>query len=149
MQTDLLASLIDKKLVVLERLRQLSLRQPELIQEGDMTSLLTILGAKQTLLNELHALEREIDPFRAEDPDQRVWRSTDDRLRCRQASERCETLLQEVMLIEQQCESSLSKRRDDVADKLKEFHHAAHATAAYVDFAPHMATSQLDLMSET
>ncbi len=149
MDTDLLASLIDKKLVVLERLRQLSRRQPELVQGGDMTALLAVLGAKQTLLNELHALERQIDPFREEDPDRRQWRSSADRVRCRQASERCESLLQEVMLIEKQCETSLCQRRDEVANKLKEFHHAAHATSAYVDFAPHVTASQLDLMSET
>lgn len=148
MDTDLLASFIDKKLVVLEQLRQLSRRQPDLIQEGDMTSLLAILGAKQTLLNELHALDRKIDPFRAEDPDQRQWRSHADRLRCRQASERCEALLQEVMLIEKQCESSLCQRRDEVAHRLQEFHHAAHSHSAYVDFAPHMTSSQLDLTSE-
>ena len=75
MDTDLLASFIGKKHDVLEQLRQLSRRQMDLIGEGDMTGLLSVLNVKQNLLVALQAVERDLDPFRQQDPDQRTWRT--------------------------------------------------------------------------
>lgn len=148
METDLLTSLIGKKHDVLEKIRQLSRRQTEFVTQGEMTGLMNVLSVKQTLIVELTQLERQLDPFREQDPDRRTWRSAEDRIRCRQVAERCTALLQEIMLIEKQSEAELRTRRDDVAQKLDTIQHAAHARAAYANFAPHVTTSQLDLTSD-
>ena len=52
------------------------------------------------------------------------------------------------MLIEKQCESELRARRDDVANRLETIQHAAHARAAYIEFAPQHGPRQLDLSSD-
>ena len=51
--TDVLAELVVKKHDLLVQLRDVGLRQIELIDGGDMTQLLKLLSSKQRLLNGL------------------------------------------------------------------------------------------------
>ncbi|MBP89644.1 MAG: hypothetical protein CMJ64_23525 [Planctomycetaceae bacterium] len=145
--TDCLAALIDQKSDVLSRLRQLATRQAEIVSGGDMTKLFTLLASKQALLQNLQRIETQLDPFRAQDPDARQWRSSEHRQRARAVAERCESLLAELMAIEKQCEGELSVRCDNIAERLQGMHHVTHATDAYTQqISTH---SQLDLSSET
>src|SRR2546430_13269884 len=91
--TERLAALITSKQQVLEILVQLSRQQLALIGAGDMTTLLKLLGGKQTVMNHLQIIERELAPFRDEDPDQRVWNSPEHRVACQARAEHCNTLL--------------------------------------------------------
>jgi hypothetical protein len=145
--TDLLAELIDAKRDVLEQLRQLARRQSDLIAGGDLAALMTILAAKETLLRRLLNLEKQLDPFRPEDPESRRWRSPELRRRCRQSAERCEALLAELMLLEKQGETELQRRRDETAARLDGAHAAMEARRAYVA-PPHVSPASLDLSSE-
>jgi len=147
METDVLAALIGKKLAVLEPLRELSRRQSELIAEGDIQRLLSVLAAKQTLLAELQKLEHQLAPFRRQDPESRVWRSPQERERCRQLVERCEALLSEVMVIEKQSESEMAQRRDAALSRLEESHSSAEATRAYIR-SPGPQRANFDLSSD-
>ena len=129
--TKTLAELIDAKHDILVQLRQLSRRQLELIGEGDMNRLLVLLSAKQTLLGQLQKIERRLDPFRNQAPESRRWTNPEQRQKTRQAAERCEALLGEIMMIEKQGESELVRRRDTAADQLQGVHTATHARGAY------------------
>jgi flagellar biosynthesis/type III secretory pathway chaperone len=146
-ETDVLADLIGKKLAILEQLRDLSRRQSDLIEDSDVQRLLSVLSAKQTLLNELQRLQRQLEPFRQQDPESRRWRSPQDRQRCRQLAERCEALLGEIMLVEKQSESEMVRRRDAAVARLEETHSSAEATRAYIGSTPTVRRS-LDLSSE-
>ena len=146
METDLLAQLIAKKHDVLDQLRQLARRQAQLITEGEMVKLLAILASKQMLLSELQRIERALDPFREQDPDSRRWRSAEDRLRTRQLVERCQGLLDEIMLLEKQGETELLQRRDAAAQRLQGMHTASEARSAYLQ--PADGPRRLDLSSE-
>lgn len=146
-ETDLLAELIGKKLAVLEQLRDLSRRQSDLIADGDIQRLLSVLSAKQTLLSELQKLQKHLEPFRQQDPETRTWRSPADRERCRQVAERCETMLGEIMLVEKQSESEMAKRRDDAVTQLHGVHSSANATRAYIQAPTPAPPSMLDLSS--
>ena len=146
-QTDLLADLIGKKLAVLEQLRDLSRRQSDLICDDDIQRLLSLLSAKQTLLNELQKIQKQLEPFRQQDPETRRWRSPADRERCRQVAERSEALLGEIMLVEKQSEAELARRRDDAVARLRGVNSSAAATRAYIS-APLPRRSTLDLSSE-
>lgn len=148
MDTDLLAELMNRKQDVLEQLRHLSRRQMEFVGDGDISRLLNLLAAKQTLLERLQSLERELDPFRKQEPQARRWRSPQDRLRCQQVSQRCEALLSEIMLIEKQSESDLQARRDEAAARLQGAHSASQAAHAYTR-APTPNAGQLDLTSDS
>ena len=146
--TNTLAKLIAAKHDVLVQLRQLSRQQLDLIDEGDMSKLLVLLSAKQSLLGQLQKVERQLDPFRSQDPEGRRWESSQLRQQTRQTAERCEGLLGEIMMIEKQGESDLVRRRDAAAHHLQGVHTAARARGAYSQpNADH--GRRLDLSSET
>jgi hypothetical protein len=145
--TDLLAELVAKKHDLLVQLRDVGLRQVELIDGGDMTQLLKLLSSKQRLLNGLQAVERQLDPFRRENPASRVWRSPADREACSRQAALCETLLAEVVERERRSESNLIAHRDRVAVELEVAHRAAEAHHAY-DENRLSVSRQLDLSSE-
>jgi flagellar biosynthesis/type III secretory pathway chaperone len=148
LETDVLAELIDEKHKLLEQLRDLSRRQSELVERGDMTKLLNVLSAKQKLLHELGCIERRLDPFRDQAPESRRWRSPADRRRVQQTAERCDAMLDEIMSVEKQSETALIRRRDEAEQRLQGVHTASQARNAYTRPAgPN--SSQLDLTSDT
>ncbi len=134
LETDQLAGLITRKLTCLRRLCELGCQQMEMVHAGSMTQLLDLLAVKQRFLLELQRIERDLDPFRSQDPETRRWRSQADRARCAEELAECETLLAKIVEQEKTSEAALVKRREETAVKL----HAAH------DARP----GQLDLTSE-
>jgi flagellar biosynthesis/type III secretory pathway chaperone len=135
METQQLTDLIERKRQLLEMLVQVARRQNEFIAASDMTTLLKLLSAKQSLLTQLQQTERQLDPFREQDPDRRVWPAPELRQRCQEAARVCESLLAELMQIEQRDEGEMVRRRDAVAGQLQSVASAHEARAAYA-FAP-------------
>jgi hypothetical protein len=129
--TEILSDRIDQKLALLEQLRDLGRRQAALIEAGDMTQLLKLLSAKQRLLQALHSLERDLDPFRGEDPQARVWSSPAHRKKCAENASACEELLRLIVEQERNCEEQMRLRRDEAAARLDEAHSVAAAHRAY------------------
>lgn len=151
METEILSSLIDKKYEVLSLLRQLARAQIKIVQSGDITRLMKLLATKQNVLNQLQNLERQLDPFRSQDPDSRQWASSECRQKTRDMSTRCESLLSEIMLVEKQCEGELVVRRDAAATRLQGLHSLTQATDAYLSHesaSDRPAYCQLDLSSD-
>jgi flagellar biosynthesis/type III secretory pathway chaperone len=129
--TNLLAALVGSKLRILELLVRLAHKQLSLADRGETTDLLKVLAAKQTVLAQLNQIERQLDPFRAQDPETRVWRTAADRQSCQRDAERCDELLAETMRVEKAGEAALIRRRDQVAGVLAEANAAGEAQAAY------------------
>ena len=148
LETDILTELLGKKHELLVQLRDAGLRQMELIDNGDMTQLLKLLSSKQRVLNGLQAAERQLDPFRHQQPERRTWRSPADRDRCARLAACCESLLAEVVEQEKRGESRLIAHRDRVAVQLEGAHRAAQARNAYGEGSAH-EFRQLDLSSES
>jgi hypothetical protein len=143
--TDILTELVARKLRVLLQLRELTLRQSSLVASDDLDTLLRVLGAKQRLLEEVHRLDASLTPFRNEDPDQRVWRCEDDRLRCRRAAEQCRHLVEEMKASELEQRTALTERHAAVVRELEHANTATEARSAYCGDAPQ---HRLDLASE-
>jgi len=150
LETDLLANCIDEKQRVLLQLRELSCRQSNLIAEGNITRLLSVLSAKQLLLKELQNVESKLDPYRSQDPDKRVWRHEQDRQKCQTSAGQCEQLLREIMGNEQRCEQEMIERRDQVRKSLHDVHNSTKVLSAYGQ-QPGSGSqgSRLDLTSES
>lgn len=146
--TDILTALVRQKLDCLQQLWRLGGQQNELIEGGEMSQLLKVLAAKQRLLNAMQAIEQKLNPFRDEDPQQRIWRSPQDRQRCADMISESEQLLGKIMEHEQQCEGQLRHRRDEAAQRLQGAHVASQARDAYSQHPPN-ATGNLDLSSES
>jgi hypothetical protein len=139
--TERLAALVMSKQQVLEILVQMSRQQLALIDTGDMTTLLKLLSGKQTVITHLHYIERELTPFRDEDPDGRVWTSPDHRTACQARAQQCNTLLAEAMDLERRAETAMHHRRNATAAALSSLQAGADAKAAYHALPSTMLTS--------
>ena len=142
--TALLTERIEQKLALLLQLRDLGHHQSALIHAGDMTQLLKLLAAKQRLLAALQSVERALDRFRGDDPENRVWESPEHRRRCADAAATCEDLLRTIVEQERQSESQMQNRREEAAAQLQGAHYASEVHHAYLA-EPHNASSHLDL----
>lgn len=147
MQTADLAALIDSRLAVLVQLLALARRQAAVIGENDLTTLLSVLAGKQTLVTELQALDRQLAPYQKQLPQSRQWSTDAERTRCQQQAARCEAVLREILVIEKQAEDQMTQQRDAVAQRLATFNQSANAARAYIPAAPTPQTGMLDLSS--
>ena len=148
LDTDNLHELVGKKHDLLSQLRDVGCRQRELIEAGDMTQLLKLLSSKQRLLNGLQSIERQLDPFRQQNPAERTWRNSAERDRCARLAADCEGLLADVVAEEKRSESQLVAHRDRVAVQLQSANQTAQARRAYAE-NPACELRQLDLSSES
>jgi len=146
-ETDLLGDLVQQKHRCLEHLSAMGQRQLELVRRGSMTDLLDVLAAKQQVLLQLQRIERELDPFRGQDPDRRRWRSPERRRQCAADISACQVLLEQIISREKESETEMVRRRDETATQLQEARWAGEARASYLA-RPHLADRQLDLTSE-
>jgi hypothetical protein len=147
LETDILKDLIRVKHECLLQLREAGRNQVELIDGGNLTGLMKVLAAKQRPLVTLQRVERALEPFRNQPPENRIWRSPDDRKQCSEELRQCETLLAEIVKQEKYCESILIKRRDEAAVQLQGAHLAGHARQAYLPQQDNQ-NSRLNLLSE-
>ena len=131
LDTNRLTDLVGKRLKSASRLRDLALRQQELIRERKMGDLMSLLARKQRLFDALRDVDRQLDPYRDQDPEARSWRCAEDRQRCARAVQCCDQLLSEVRRLEQQSERLLVRQRDDLALAVQTAHGATAARGAY------------------
>ena len=143
----LLASSMARKAQLLELLCKLGAAQLTLVGEGDMSRLLQVLSSKDSLLAQLQLVERELDPFRDEDPDRRQWASAELRATCRQDADRCAALLAQIVAMEKQSEAEMSRRRDATAAQLQGMYGLQEAQGAYIT-APPLSPVTYDLSME-
>jgi hypothetical protein len=129
--TEQLARLIQKKHQALVQLREVGLRQAELVASGDTSALLKLLGVKQQLIVAVQQIERELSPRYDENPEERDWPSAGDRARCAQQAAECNALLREIVSLERSSADKMAVRRDEVAQQLHQVHVAAHVRSAY------------------
>jgi hypothetical protein len=122
-----LADLIAKRLHCLVKLRDLGLKQSELIAAGDMAPLLRLLAAKNQWIVAVQTIEKELTPYHEQDPEQRVWDSQDARSQCASQAAQCQQLLDQIMQMELQNEKMMTQRRDQVASQFQMAHAAGSA----------------------
>lgn len=140
LSTTTLADLIDKRHRCLLQLRDLGQKQTELIAAGEMGPLLRLISTKNQLIAALQSIELGLQPFHAQDPEQRAWETPEARARSAQQAEACQQLLDEVMQLERSNEQAMIARRDAVATQLQTAQAAGAARGAYQ--AQQMSTLQ-------
>jgi hypothetical protein len=148
MSTVKLKLLLEQKRECLAMLRALGSRQLEQIDAGDMSMLMRILSAKQTMLTKLQEIEQELQPFKAEHPEARVWHTIAERERCRELTASCQALLAEIVVQEKESETRLVLQRNDAEHNLRGMHIAAGAKHAYRQDLT-FVTNSLDLSTES
>ncbi|MGA2065381.1 MAG: hypothetical protein ABSG86_10440 [Thermoguttaceae bacterium] len=144
--TETLARLMRARRACLAGLRDIGKKQIELVEQGNMTALLDVLAAKHRPLAELQRIERALDPFRKQHPEDRCWASPEDRAACARQSDECEALLAEILRQEKQCEQALLRQRGATAARLARLRLAGQVRGAYA--ATPAETRHIDLCSE-
>jgi hypothetical protein len=143
--TEHLARLVSAKLQVLKILVQLAERQLALVQRGELTQLIKLLAAKQTVLGQLQTLEGELSPYRDDDPAVRVWSSSAARAACQAQATEANNLAARSLDLERRAESLMVARRDAAGEALAALQTASDAQTAY---SPAAATALASLQIE-
>lgn len=131
LNSETLADLIAKRRHCLANLRDLGLKQSELIAAGEMGALLRSLSAKNQWIVAVQTIERELSPYHEQDPSERVWASEAQRSQCAGQAAECKNLLDEIMQLERRNEQKMTERRDQVASQLQTAHAAGTVRTAY------------------
>ena len=131
LSTDKLADLVAKRHRCLAQLRDLGRKQAELIAVGGMGPLLRLFSAKNQLIVAVQALEHELAPFHAQDPEDRDWTSATARQECAEQATACRGLLDEIMQLERDNEQRMTERRDQVTKQLQASQAVSVARGAY------------------
>lgn len=129
--TERLSELVRKKHQVLVQLRDIGIRQMELVNGGDISALLTLLGAKQQLIAGLQVLEQELTGYYTEDPERRLWASPQQRSECAREAGACNTLLEEIVGLERVGAEKMKLRRNEVAAQLQQAQAGTQVRSAY------------------
>ncbi len=146
MDTNVLAQLMTRKRQLLILLRDAAKAQLGLISSGDMSRLLRVLSVKQPLVNELHAIDELLVPFRNQAPHERAWESEKLRQQCQHDASLCADLLAELLELERQGEQALLAKKQETQLQLQELDSTATAHHAYLDIVP--TSSSLDLTAD-
>lgn len=142
--TDNLHDLMANKVDVLEQLCELARQQSSVTGMGDADLLLSFLARKQPLMDRLAELQEGLSIYAHDDPEQRLWRTDQLRMICRTASDRCQLLLSEILLLEKQSLDEMSMRRDALAAHLQDGRDGSSASQAY-HWADALNEGSLDL----
>ncbi len=148
MDTTELAVLINRRHERLSNIYYLSQRQIDLINMGELGLLMKVLSSKQSLLVELQSIERELDPFRSQAPEERAWSSADERAACARKADEGNRILGEIFQLEQQAGTLLAERRDKAAAGLQHLHTANEARGAYLAAPDAAQFHRLDLTTD-
>jgi hypothetical protein len=147
MDTERFAALIDAKLAVLVQLHELARRQLDVIADGELTTLLTLLAGKQRLVLALQQLDAQLAPYAKQLPQERQWSSPAARERCQHQATRCEAVLRELLTFEQTAEQKLQAERTATADRMAALERSSFAHQAYLN-SPQPVGGGLHLSAE-
>ena len=117
---------------VLQRLLLVSQRQLEIVEQGNATDLLEFLGQRQKIWMEFEILESQLAPHKEIPPEQRVWKSFEERQITEESFTRCKELLEKIMEYDQQSMVKASLLRDEIDEKLRRIQRTGAAAPAYM-----------------
>lgn len=123
--------LLRQKENVLRRLLPVSKRQLEIVRSENVEDLLSHLGRKSKLTDELEDIERQLVPFKALSPEERVWKNEEERNEVRDILERCNELLKQILEWDRQSTEELAAQRMQTETELKQARQSAQVHNAY------------------
>jgi hypothetical protein len=144
--TTLLIDLVSRKCDCLEQLLALSRQQLELIETDRMAGLIEVLTGKHRLIGLLQGIDQQLTPYRGQRPEERTWRSEEDRALCGARIAHCEAMLADILRLERLAEERLTAQRDATAARIDSAWQATTARGAYD--VTRRSGARLDLVSE-
>ncbi len=129
--TEQLFACMFQRYELLDALNTLAETQSLIASQNDVDVMLGLLARKQTLLEELAAVQERLEPYFTDQPDERVWQSSARRELCRKYSEQGQLLLAAIMQLEEGALTELTSRREAVAAQLQDGKDSIIASTAY------------------
>jgi len=130
LSTGRLAALVSKKALLVQELHKLVNKQQQMIYDQEV-DLIPLLAVKQRVLETLQEVDRAMDPFRSQDPDNRQWPSVATRQLCREEADQCEAIFRQILLIENDCTQVLQQQQEKTRQQLQGSVVAGQASRAY------------------
>ncbi len=118
MDANELSHLIEKRVTLLKRLRELSGSQLDAIRAGRMGELMQVLSDKQGPLQELVNVTKSLRDAVDDDPAQRRWESEEHRHACQLRQKECEQMHRELLALEAESEAELQRSRSDIGQQM-------------------------------
>lgn len=126
-----LARVLDRQREIYEKLELLSLSQAQLISEDQTDDLLAVLGQRQTLIEQLSALNEEMAPFAERWSELAPRLSEQHRESLRQRFDDVGRLVESITRRDEGDRRALEARRSSVGSELQSLTHSRGAVAAY------------------
>ena len=150
LDSQLLASLLERKRHCLEQLHALGQEQLATIESEDLDGLFRLLDARQKWLDAFQRIEQALQPYHQQDPAERRWTSEAQREQCRADQQRCQTLLAEIAKTEERGRQQLETQRARTAQQLQTLSGDRVAMTGYGSSMSSAATGlHLDLSAES
>ncbi|TWU50893.1 FlgN protein [Rubripirellula tenax] len=126
-----LSELFERRFDMLSQLLELSEKQIKAIDENRMSDLMRILSDKQQPITQLVQIGQSLANAVGEDPTARVWSSPEERQRCRNQQQQCESMHDQLLAIEADCEVKLVANRASAQEKLQRHDSVRVAATSY------------------
>jgi hypothetical protein len=116
---------------LLMRLATVSSQQLELVQSGNMTELLRVLGYKQQLLDENDEIRNEIKLLGGIESNQHIWQNEAEKNRVNESLEHCRRLFEEIIRNDTQSMNETETQRADLLKEIKRFGQISQTQIGY------------------
>lgn len=126
-----LKGMLEEQRTVCLRLDEMSRKQQELVRAGDTASVLTVLGERQGMVDELQRLSAEMEPFRSRRQELLSRVSDADRNGYERLVEEISGLVESVKTRDDQDRVEMEKQRNEVTSELTGMFRGRGAVAAY------------------
>lgn len=129
--TDKLFESMQLRLELAQSLVALSKAQHAAVTQADPNVSISILGRKQTVLDSLLTLQDSLGPYFSDEPEARVWSSSERRQTCREMADSSSKLLAQAMQLEEKTICLVEEKRNAVAAQLQSGSDSVLASTAY------------------
>jgi hypothetical protein len=129
--TNRLSELVQRKLHLLNVIKQMTQQQSLLIESDDVEELLSLLVRKNEAMESLQHVQQQIVPFQQQLAEDRLWASPQDRMACRQSVQQCEQLIGDLIVMENAAIATLNQERDLIGNQLRQMQSSAEINRAY------------------
>ena len=130
-----LAAVLETQCALIQELEPLAAEQGVLIESGNMTALMELLGRRQEIIDRFAATERELHELSVDLPQRLGAISSERRSGLAELMGRVDEGLRGVEEIDRRDGASLGTRREEIAVELSNLGTAAKARRAYLDRA--------------
>ncbi len=147
-ETQRLLHCVQSKFELVEQLFELTCQQMDCLESSEVEDLLTVLGQKQFLFDQIAEVREKLEPLLSVDPDQRYWRDPQERQQCRELVQRCKERMQEILRMEESSLGRLTERKQLISEQLNYMSSAQRVDSAYSQQQWIDSPGTLDLSSE-